>query len=301
MSVASHCRRPASTVERDESIHHAAERMDRERVGSLVVVEEGRPVGILTDRDVALRVVAKNLHPRTTRVGDVVGGQVLTVSEDLPLKEASAEMRRHGVRRMPVVNPSGRVVGMLAADDLVRIISRELTALADVAMEQVPVEERSRPECWRSVEHYTRDVTTAPLAAPVREVAERMRDESIGSMVVEDEDGKPCGIVTDRDLTVLVVARGLNPEATPVSDIMSPSLITVDGSLGILEVAQTMSQNGVRRVPVTSEGRLVGIVTYDDLLVTLGRELHDLGRAAAGAMEREFAANTLVDESLAPQ
>lgn len=94
-------------------------------------------------------------------------------------------------------------------------------------------------------------------------------------------------MITDRDLALRVVAKDLDADATPVSEAMTRSLIRVEASAGLREVARVMSEHGIRRVPVLHEERLCGIVSYDDLLVALGRELHDLGEAARGAIARQ--------------
>jgi signal-transduction protein with cAMP-binding, CBS, and nucleotidyltransferase domain len=288
MPVGSYCRRPARTITAGESVRVAAGWMEKQRVGALVVVDGSRPVGLLTDRDIALRVVADGQEAGSTKVGSLALAPPATLEEDLSLRKASARMRRLGIRRMPVVDADGCVVGMLTADDLVRLVSEELVALADVASEQVPHSRAPVAGTPRSAAHYAKEVVTVGTEASARNVAERMRSESIGSVVVVDGSGAPVGIITDRDLTQRVVAKGAEPEATPASAIMSAQLATVDVGESLPRVAKMMSEAGIRRIPVVDDGRLTGIVTYDDLLVALGRELHDLGEAARAATSREL-------------
>ena len=286
MTVRNHCRRPASTIRPEETLLRAAERMAGERVGTLVVTDDGRPVGMVTDRDVALGVVADGLGADVTRVARLAAAPPVTAPEHLPLGEASARMRGHGVRRMPVVDAQGRVVGVLAADDLVRLVAQELTALADVAAEQVPLSVRPIGAASREVEHYAKDVVVVTPETPVDELARRMRDAGVGCVVVALDD-VPRGVVTDRDLVVRVVAKGLDPSATRASAVMSAPVVTADARDPIPEVARVMSAHAVRRIPVTRDGRLWGIVTYDDLVAMLGAELRNLGEGARGAIARE--------------
>jgi signal-transduction protein with cAMP-binding, CBS, and nucleotidyltransferase domain len=181
---------------------------------------------------------------------------------------------------------------MLSSDDLIRLIARELNALADVAAEQVPAASRTRvrgAEEMRSLEHYAKEVATVGTGASVRDAARRMQSLSVGCVVVVDDSGIPHGLVTDRDLAQRVVAKGLDPAATPVSEVMSRSLASVDSREPLEHVAKLMSDAGVRRIPVLREGRVFGIVTFDDLVAALGRELHDLGEAARSAQVRERA------------
>lgn len=286
MPVGNYCRQPARTITRKENVCTAAEWMDGQSVGALVVVDGARPVGLLTDRDVALRVLAEGRDARATSVGELATEAPVTLPADLPLPEAATRMRRLGLRRMPVVDGDGNLVGMLAVDDLVRLVATELGELADVAAEQVPHEAPPVQEAVRSAVHYAKEVVSVDRETPAREVAQRMRSQCVGSVVVVDASGGPVGILTDRDLTRRIVAKGVDP-LTPASEIMSRGPATVDAGERLQHVARVMRENGVRRIPVVSEGRLVGIVTYDDLLVALGRELHDIGEAARAGIRRE--------------
>jgi signal-transduction protein with cAMP-binding, CBS, and nucleotidyltransferase domain len=119
----------------------------------------------------------------------------------------------------------------------------------------------------------------------VREVARRMRVEGIGCVVVLGDRDAPQGLVTDRDLALRVVAKRRDG-ATPVAEVMSAPLASVGPGENLQSVARRMSEDGIRRLPVVEAGRLVGLVSYDDLLVALARELHDLGEAAHAAIER---------------
>jgi CBS domain-containing protein len=99
------------------SLAVVAQAMRDEDVGSLPVVEEGRLVGIVTDRDIVLRAVAEQVDPRTLTAGEVASRDPVTVEPEQDLDEALALMARHRVRRLPVVD-GGRLVGMLAQADV---------------------------------------------------------------------------------------------------------------------------------------------------------------------------------------
>jgi len=108
--------------------------MRTHHVGDLVVVDqrEGRnhPVGIVTDRDIVVEVVAAGVSPDALKVGDIMGPEVATVRESEGLFEALRYMRDKGVRRMPVVDSSGALVGILTLDDLLGLLAEEMTELA---------------------------------------------------------------------------------------------------------------------------------------------------------------------------
>lgn len=120
------------------------------------------------------------------------------------------------------------------------------------------------------------DVVRADPETPVPELAQLMRDENVGSVVITNDDN-PVGIVTDRDLTTRVIAEGSEPADRTATDVMSTDLCTVDPETGFYEAAKAMSEHGVRRLPVCSDdGELVGIITADDLNELLSDEQQQL-------------------------
>ncbi|MFC4405929.1 CBS domain-containing protein [Haloarchaeobius iranensis] len=125
------------------------------------------------------------------------------------------------------------------------------------------------------------DVVTATPDTPVETLAATMDEESVGSIVVTRDDS-PVGLVTDRDLTVRVLAAARNPTDLTATDVMSEDLCTVQLGAGFYEAATTMAENGVRRLPVCDGESLEGIITADDLTELLADEqqhLADLVRA----------------------
>ena len=100
-----------------DSLADAAQTMKQEDVGSLPVVEDDRLIGILTDRDIVLRAVAERVDPQSSNVGDVASRDLVTAEPEQDLDEALAQMARHRVRRLPVVE-DGRLLGMLAQADV---------------------------------------------------------------------------------------------------------------------------------------------------------------------------------------
>lgn len=130
----------------------------------------------------------------------------------------------------------------------------------------------------------TPDVVTAACDATVREVAELMRGRGVGSIVLVEDD-RAAGFVTDRDLAVGVLATGGNPGGR-AGDVASAPVVCVAPGMGVEEAAELMVAHGIRRLPVEEEGRLVGIVTLDDLALRTGdaelaqRLTSDVTRAA---------------------
>ncbi|UHQ96082.1 CBS domain-containing protein [Natrinema halophilum] len=120
------------------------------------------------------------------------------------------------------------------------------------------------------------DVVTASTDDAIHELAATMQEEDVGSIVITDGDA-PAGIVTDRDLTMHVLAEGTDPDEVVAEDVMSEELQTVDHDAGFSEAAGLMSEHGVRRLPVMdAESNLAGIITVDDLNELLADEQQEL-------------------------
>ncbi len=134
MSVGEICSRTVTMVQRDESVMVAARLMREQHIGDVVVVEpqgeDNKPIGILTDRDIVLELVAKGVNLGEVTIGDAMSFELLTLPENMDLLEAVAEMRSHAVRRAPVVNDKGMLVGILSIDDILGIVTELLKDLS---------------------------------------------------------------------------------------------------------------------------------------------------------------------------
>jgi len=122
-------------------------------------------------------------------------------------------------------------------------------------------------------------------------VAQLMRRHHIGALVVVDaqEKSRPVGIVTDRDLVLELMAEGLDPAVFTAGDIMSVDLVLASPDMDAVDAVQLMKTHRLRRLVIVDEAaRLVGIVTMEDVLGLLTRELADLASGLAGARDREI-------------
>ena len=109
-----------STIEPNQSVVEAARIMKQEDAGVVPVTENGRLTGMVTDRDIAIRVVAEGKDPKSTNVGEVASTNLVTLDPQQELDEALRLMAQHQVRRLPVVEEDGRLVGVVAQADVAR-------------------------------------------------------------------------------------------------------------------------------------------------------------------------------------
>ena len=131
----------AVVAQLDETVLVAARRMRDFRVGCVVVVRDARPVGILTDRDLAVRVVAEGRDPDTTLVSEVVTYEATTLPREAGVDTAVRLMSEHGVRRLPIVTEAGNVTGIVTADDLFVLLARALGELGEGIRDNVDTSE----------------------------------------------------------------------------------------------------------------------------------------------------------------
>ncbi|WP_426196099.1 CBS domain-containing protein [Massilia sp. DWR3-1-1] len=133
---------------RDDSVQDAAMKMRQHHVGDLVVIDQPDddklPVGILTDRDIVVSVIALGLDPASLLVGDIMSDDLDTCHADDDVYETIERMHRRGVRRLPVVDGSGRLSGIVSADDLLGFLAEEMSELARIAPHQQAQERRAR-------------------------------------------------------------------------------------------------------------------------------------------------------------
>lgn len=132
----------------------------------------------------------------------------------------------------------------------------------------------------------TKPVVTASAQMTVDQAARAMRSKNVGALVIVNA-GRPVGMLTDRDIVVEVVARGMDPKEVRVGDVMVKKPVTIRQDLGIFDAARTFAKTGVRRLPVvTAGGALVGVITMDDVVMLLGNEMGHMAGALSAGLRR---------------
>ena len=125
MSLVRFCK-PMVLVTEEDSVAVVAQKLRDHRVGCVIVTRGGRPVGVVTDRDVVVRGVAEGRDPSTTKVSEIVTYDPFVLVETDGIDTAASRMREHGIRRLPIVNADGLTIGIVTADDLLIVLGRQL-------------------------------------------------------------------------------------------------------------------------------------------------------------------------------
>jgi len=148
MSIGKICNRETVIARAEDTIVEVSKLMRRHHVGDVVVIESGEggnvPIGILTDRDLVMEILAQDLSPDAVTVGDIMSNEIVTAREEDGIWDTLQRMRIKGIRRVPVVDARGGLVGLLALDDLLELLAGELADLAKIVRREEGRERSSR-------------------------------------------------------------------------------------------------------------------------------------------------------------
>lgn len=148
MQVGEICTREVVCANTETTIAAAAKLMRQYHIGDVIVTREenGRriPLGIVTDRDVVISVVAPELNPNTLTVGDIMGPELVTAGETEDVFDAVQRMRNKGVRRIPIVQEDGGLAGILSIDDVIEVLAEEMNQLARLISREQLHEQQTR-------------------------------------------------------------------------------------------------------------------------------------------------------------
>jgi len=232
------------TTTPETALEDAAKLMGEKHIGSLIVMKYKTPVGIVTERDLLSKVLAYGLLLRDEKVEEVMSFPLAGVSPATTLKEVAKIMISKKGRL--AVFDAGTLVGIITASDLIK-------SLPDVPETEVKIDD-----------FMTKKVITADEEESVINIAKTMGRERIGSVIIT-RNGKPLGIFTERDLLTNFLAKGKDL-FTEVGPNCSQPLSVVSLGISVHRAAAIMALKHIRRLPVFSDEKLVGIITARDLV-----------------------------------
>jgi len=139
MTIARICQREVDLAAADETTQVAAKRMEARSVGSLVIVDgRRRPIGIVTDRDLAMHVCGQGLDPGQVRIGEVMSPNPTSVTEDSSIEKALDVMRSVAVRRLTVIDDDGGLIGVVTLDDILLLMAEDFGQLRALLTQSSP-------------------------------------------------------------------------------------------------------------------------------------------------------------------
>lgn len=148
MIIGQYCNRRVITAEVDTSIQEVAQLMRRHHVGDIVIVQPtengSRPIGIVTDRDLVVEIIAQEIPFDSVTVTDLMMNDLVTVNESADVMDAVLLMRLKGIRRIPVVSQDSNLVGIFAVDDVLELISEQMSNIVKLIGREVEEEETLR-------------------------------------------------------------------------------------------------------------------------------------------------------------
>lgn len=149
MPIAEICNRNVVIVEVNDTILNAAKLMRKHHVGDVIIVKKSNgssiPVGIVTDRDLVIEVMAPEIDPSVLTVGDIMKRSLATVKDNAGVFETVQHMRSKSVRRMPVVDDGGNLLGIVTLDDLLQLLIEELSLISKIIRHEQLKEISARP------------------------------------------------------------------------------------------------------------------------------------------------------------
>ncbi len=244
-----------ATIGPAATLTSAAKTMSDNNISCLVVLDGDQLSGIVTETDMLKKAVAWSDDFRTMTVEQIMSSPVRTVPGDLSVMEAGEVMESEGIRRL-VVQEDGQVVGVITQSDMVRVLaSYTLSEKVSQIM--------------------TTDVAVASDSATVKGAAKLMASKDI-SCLVTIKDDRVAGILTERDLLKRVVATKRDPDRTTVQEVMSCPVVTIPPDYSVSSASKLLERTKIRRLVVTDDGKLCGVITQTDIL-----------RAIKGRLQKE--------------
>jgi PAS domain S-box-containing protein len=244
--------REIATISSDEIVVSAAKVMSDSKISCLIVVDHGDVAGIVTETDVLKRVSEKGKDTYRAKLCRIMSRPVESVSSDLSVLEASKIMGARHIKRLPVID-EGKLVGIVTQTDLVR-------ALTSCGL-------------WRDVsEIMSRNIAGIQRHATVEEAVEIMACNKLSCIIVMDGDDL-AGILTEKDMLGRVVALQRDPANTRMEEVMSFPVTTVPWNFSVFSAGRIMEEMNVRRLVVTKDKRMCGIVTQTDIFMAVRDKL----------------------------
>ena len=271
-----------ATLEPTASVRDAAHLMAERRIGAVPLVHAGKLEGIFTERDVSFRVVAPGLNPDTTPLREVMTTNPVVLRSDDTVLGAMQSIHEGDFRHLPVLEDN-RLMGIVSVRDIFACAKNQRENEYQRLQTDVVLACKMVPDLVSG-----QDIATLEPSASVREAAQLMAKRHIGAIPVT-VDGVLKGIFTERDVSLRVVAAGLDPDTLQLGEVMTADPVTLGPDDEAQSALQNMLAGDYRHVPVLDDARLVGIVSIRDIYGCVETQLEEGFRQALLDRARDMA------------
>jgi len=273
-----------SILPQTATVGEAARLMAKHQTGAILITQAGKLEGIFTERDVSFRVTAVGRDPETTTLQQVMTPDPVTLKPDDTVLRALQNIHAGDYRHLPVLD-DGRLMGVVSVRDIfvfaIAQREREMASLRqDVSLQCTIVPDLIGKQ----------DIASLNPSATVSDAARLMAKRKIGAVLII-EDCVLKGIFTERDVSLRVVATGLNPEIAQLIEVMTADPVTLNHDDKAIDAVQNMQSGNYRHVPVFDGADLLGIVSIRDLYSCMETSLEESFRSALYERAREMAAD----------
>jgi len=241
-----------TTISPHETVVSAAKRMCEDNISCIIVVDNARVAGILTETDLLKGIAADEADFDKMPVTRIMSWPVESISPDLSVLEAGKVAEAKHIKRLPVLD-GDQLVGIITQTDLIRVLT-SYGMWSDV------------------VEVMNKDVVTIQSQATVAEAAKTMASCKI-SCIVAVEGDDVVGVFTEKDLLKKVVALQKDPAHTKIEEVMSSPVISIPPDYSLFSAAKAMEKMRIRRLVVMEDKKLCGIITQTNIFMAIENKL----------------------------
>jgi CBS domain-containing protein len=271
-------------LEPTASVRDAAHLMAERRIGAVPIVHAGKLEGIFTERDVSYRVVAPGLNPDTTPLREVMTANPVVLRSDDTVLGAMQSIHEGDFRHLPVLEDN-RLVGIVSVRDIFACAKQQRENEYERLQADVVLACKMVPDLVSG-----QNIATLEPNATVREAAQLMAIRHIGAILVTHDDVLK-GIFTERDVSLRVIAAGLDSDTLQLGEVMTADPVTLKPGDEARSALQNMLAGDYRHVPVVDDARLVGIVSIRDIYGCVETQLEEGFRQALLDRARDMAAD----------
>lgn len=234
------------TLKEDQTIQEACVQMQKNKIGSVIIMKNDKPIGIFTERDLLTKVVALRKSPEKTKLGEVMTTNMVSATTASTYDEAYEIMNKYNIRHLPIIE-NNTLIAVVSMRDLLRY-----SFFKRINKENI--------SAWM-----VKEVVTVAPNQTVQDACVLMQKYTIGSVIIV-KNKRPVGIFTERDLLTKVVVQNKDYSKTKLEDVMTRDIKKATTQSTYKEVYDLMTQNNIRHLPIVEEEALVAIVSIRDLL-----------------------------------